>query len=293
VSAVTVARKYGAPLATSTPAEVIGAADVDLVVVTTRHDSHARYVIDALEAGKAVFVEKPPCLTLEELEAIRRAYLARQEAGAKPFLMVGYNRRFSPLARLARSVFAACGEPLAMAYRVNAGFVPATEWVHDPRIGGGRVVGEAGHFVDLMAYLCGHPPVAISGSALKKGGKPVADVTTLTLEFADGSVGTIHYFANGEPAMPKEYVEVFGGGACAQLVNFRSLKLFGAKAPGRTSYLNQAKGFAEEAEAVVKALREGTGSPISFEEIYLTSKATLLAEQAVMSGERLGLDLPA
>jgi predicted dehydrogenase/threonine dehydrogenase-like Zn-dependent dehydrogenase len=289
VSAVTVAKKYNASLATSNPAEVITASDVDLVVITTRHDSHASYVIDALNAGRAVFVEKPPCLTLEELEAIKVTYEQKREAGKNPFLMVGYNRRFSPLAQQVKQVFAKTKEPLAISYRVNAGHVPATEWVHDPQIGGGRIIGETGHFVDFLTFLCGQPPVAVSGSALSKEKKPVADVVTLTLEFADGSIGSIHYFANGNSSMPKESVEIFGGGICAQLVNFRSLKVFGAKAPGKTSYLSQAKGFAEEAEATVAALREGHGAPIAFEQIYLTSKATLLAEHAILSGTRISL----
>ena len=287
VSAVTVAKKYRAALATSTPAEIISAADVDLVIIATRHDSHAQYVIDALEAGKAVFVEKPPCLTLAELASIKAVHDRKSEAGAKPFLMVGYNRRFSPLARQARKVFERIEEPLAITYRVNAGYVPSNEWVHDSRIGGGRIVGEVGHFVDFMSYICGEPPVSISGSALNKGKKPVADVVTLTLEFGNGSVGSVHYFANGDSSMPKEYVEIFGGGISARLANFRSLKVFGAKARGRTSYLNQVKGFAEEAEAVVSGLREGRGAPIPFAQIYLTSKATLLAEHAVVSGERI------
>ncbi|CAN5429246.1 bi-domain-containing oxidoreductase [soil metagenome] len=289
VSAVTVAKKYKAGLATANATEVITAPDVDLVVITTRHDSHAGYIIDALNAGKAVFVEKPPCLTLEELEEIRRTYELKRTASGKPFLMVGYNRRFSPLAQQAKEIFSRSGEPLAISYRVNAGQVPATEWVHDPKIGGGRIIGEAGHFVDFLTYLCGEAPVSVSGSALNKNRKPIPDVVTLTLEFANGSIGTIHYFANGHTSMPKEYIEIFGGGVSAQINNFRSLNVSGAKAAGKTSYLNQVKGFAEEAEAVIASLRAGTGAPIPFEQIYLTSKATLLAEQAIMSGTRMGL----
>ena len=176
-----------------------------------------------------------------------------------------------------------------MTYRVNAGHIPASEWIHDPLSGGGRIIGEVGHFVDFLTFLCGQSPVAVSGSAVKKNGKPVADVVTLTLDFADGSIGTIHYYANGDPAMPKEFVEVFGGGICAQIQNFRSLSVYGAKAGGRTRYLNQVKGFQEEAEAVVSSLQRGDGAPIPFEQLFLTSKATLLAERAVLSGTRISL----
>lgn len=285
VSASTVAKKYGAPVATTDPAAVIGDPAVRLVAIATRHDSHAGYVVDALSAGKAVFVEKPPAITLEELDRIASAYRAAEAAGRAPFLAVGYNRRFSPLAKTMRDTLRRTPEPMSIIYRVNAGFVPASEWVHDPRTGGGRIIGEGGHFVDFMTYLVGAPVVAVSAAALPATRTPKADIVTMTVEFADGSIGTVHYFANGDPRMPKEYVEAFCGGACAQLTNFRSLAVYGAKAEGRTRYFNQVKGFEEEAAAVVGALRAGGPAPIPFDQLYATSKATLLVEQAISSGQ--------
>ena len=289
VSAATVAKKYGAPVATTSAADVIADPAVGLVIIATRHDTHARYVCDALSAGKAVFVEKPPAISLDELDAIAGAYRAAETAGRAAFLAVGYNRRFSPLARVMRDSLRRSPEPMAVIYRVNAGFVPPTEWVHDPRTGGGRIVGEGGHFVDFITYLVGSPVVAVSASAVPATRTPKPDVATITVEFADSSIGTVHYFANGDPRLPKEYVEAFCGGACAQLTNFRSLALHGVKATGRTTFFNQVKGFAEEAEAVMAALRSGGPAPIPFDQLYATSKATLLVEQALTSGQKVRL----
>jgi predicted dehydrogenase/threonine dehydrogenase-like Zn-dependent dehydrogenase len=289
VSAKTVAAKYHAPIATTNPDDVLTDAAVNLVVIATRHDSHARYVIDGLLAGKAVYVEKPPAISLDELEAITTAYRDAERSGAQPFLAVGYNRRFSPLAAVVRDAVRAPGKPLAIMYRVNAGSVPATEWVHDPRVGGGRVIGECGHFIDFITYLVGQPAVRMSASAVPSGSTPKPDVVTITLEYGDGSIGTVHYFANGDSRVPKEYVEAFGGGVTAQLHNFRSVTLFGAKARGKTRYFNQVKGFAEEAKAVIDAVRAGGAGPIPFDQLYATSKATLLFEQALTSGAKVAL----
>lgn len=289
VSASTVAKKYGAAVATTDAAAVLSDPAVRLVVIATRHDSHGGYVVDALSAGKAVFVEKPPAITLDELERVASAYRAADAAGRAPFLAVGYNRRFSPLARVMRDTLRRTTEPMSIMYRVNAGFVPPSEWVHDPRTGGGRIVGESGHFVDFIAYLVGTPVVSVSASAIPATRTPKSDVVTITVDFADGSIGTVHYFANGDPRMPKEYVEAFCGGACAQLSNFRSLAVYGAKASGRTRYFNQVKGFEEEAEAVIGALRAGGPAPIPFNQLYATSKATLLVEQAITSGQKVRL----
>ena len=284
VSAAAVATRYGAR-ATSRAEAVMADPDVDLVVIATRHDSHADYAARALAAGKAVYVEKPLALSAEELDRVTQVYDAQVAQGRQPFLMVGYNRRFSPLAVTLRDVFAGRHEPLAMVYRVNAGAVAALEWVQDPRVGGGRLLGECGHFVDFLTFVCGSPPVAVSASAL--GGK--TDVLTFTLEFANGSIGTVHYFANGHPGLPKEYVEVFGGGIAAQLFNFRRLKITGARARGTTRVFGQAKGFAEEAAAVMTALRSGGPAPIPFAQLCLTSTATFGAARALVSGGRVAL----
>ncbi|HXG12339.1 MAG TPA: bi-domain-containing oxidoreductase [Gemmataceae bacterium] len=288
VSAAAVARKYGAASATSDADEIFQDPDVDAVLIATRHDSHARYVSAGLRAGKAVYVEKPLATRLEDLEAIRALYEELQSAGQQPLLTVGYNRRFSPLARSLKEALARTTEPFAAIYRVNAGRVPASEWVHNPEIGGGRLIGECCHFVDFLSFLADGPPVSVWAAALSVNGRPVPDVITLTLEFGNGSLGTIHYFANGHPSLPKELIEVHAGGISAQLFNFRSLKLYGARVPGRKYYFNQVKGFAEEARVFIAALRGGE-PPIPFEQLYQTCRATILAEESLRSGSRVQL----
>jgi predicted dehydrogenase len=289
VSAAAVAKKYDNARATNDAASLIDDPAVDLVVIATRHDSHADYVVRALEAGKAVYVEKPPAMTIEELDRIKSVYDARVAMGRPPFLMVGYNRRFSPLAVTLRQVFATRADPLAMIYRINAGAVAAAEWVQDTRVGGGRLIGECGHFVDLLTFLCGSDAISVSGAAIGTPEDRKPDVLTMTLGFANGSLGTIHYFSNGHPGLPKEQIEVFGGGVAAQLLNFRSLKISGAKAAGKTHYFNQTKGFLEEARAVIDALRAGGTAPIPFDTLYNTSRATFEAERAMASGSRIPL----
>jgi predicted dehydrogenase/threonine dehydrogenase-like Zn-dependent dehydrogenase len=289
VSAAAVAKKYDNARATSDAGSLIEDPSVDLVVIATRHDSHADYVVRALEAGKAVYVEKPPAMNIEELDRIKAAYDGQAAAGRTPFLMVGYNRRFSPLSVTLRRLFAKRADPLAMVYRINAGAVAATEWVQDTRVGGGRLIGECGHFVDLLTFVSGSEPVSVSCSAIGTPEERKPDVLTMTLEFANGSLGSIHYFSNGHPGLAKEYLEVFGGGVAAQLLNFRTLRVSGARAEGKTRYFNQAKGFPEEARAVIDALRQGASAPISFETIYNTSRATFEAERAMASGMRIPL----
>ena len=258
-------------------------------MIATRHDTHADYVVRALDAGKAVYVEKPLALTVEELELIKAAYHRQLAMGRQPFLMVGYNRRFSPLATSLRGVFARCDEPLAMVYRVNAGTVAAGEWVQDVRVSGGRVIGEGCHFVDFLAFVAGSVPVDVSAAALVVPPPALTDNLSMTLRFANGSIGTIHYFANGHSSLPKEYVEVFGGGVAAQLLNFKSLQVAGAKASGRTKYFGQVKGFEEEATAVVSALCAGKPAPIAFDDLYRTSLATFAVERALATGGRIEL----
>jgi predicted dehydrogenase/threonine dehydrogenase-like Zn-dependent dehydrogenase len=287
VSAVAVATKYRAAQATPDPDDVLRDPSVRLALIATRHDTHAAYVLRALAANKAVYVEKPLALTLAELEAIRDQYDTLVQAGARPFLMVGFNRRFSPLAQSLKQVFARRAEPLSVIYRVNAGSVPRSEWVHDPAIGGGRVIGECSHFIDFVTFLTDALPVRVASTACRLGGRLSDDTVTITLEMSDGSLGTIHYFANGHTAMPKERIEVFSGGVCAALSNFKRLTVYGASVPGRQRYLNQVKGFAQEAKAVVSAVARDAPAPIPFDQLYAVSRASVLAVQAVAAGTTL------
>jgi polar amino acid transport system substrate-binding protein len=290
VSAASMAKKYKARLATSDASSVLSSPEINAVLIATRHDTHARYAAEALEAGKAVFVEKPLAMNMSELYSLRSLYRKLESDQKHPFLMVGYNRRFSPLAQLLKGTFSKVKDSLTILYRVNAG-PPSNEWIKDSIQGGGRIVGEACHFIDFMTFLTGELPVVISAFSLRREQKSINDVISVTLQFSGGSLGTLQYTSSGNSSMPKEYVEIFGGGISAQLHNFRSVKLYGAKPSGKAKYANQVKGFKQEAEAFVKTFLSGERSPISFEELFSVAQATLLVEKALSAEQKVLIEL--
>ncbi|MFO0948667.1 MAG: bi-domain-containing oxidoreductase [Planctomycetota bacterium] len=290
ISAAYAAKRFGASSATSDPNEILESPDIDAVVIATRHDSHADYVLTALRHGKPVFVEKPLATTLDDLDAIREFHETLEEDGMNPRLMVGYNRRFSPLAGQLKEAFSRRSAPLSMLYRVNAGFVSASEWIQNPIAGGGRVIGECCHFVDLLTYLVGAPCSSVFATTARLGDAAIPDVTTLLLEFPEGSIGTVQFLSNGNRGLSKEYLEVHGGGLSATLDDFRRLRFFGStKSRGQWRFF-QAKGIREEAEAFVTTIRTGGPAPIPFDQVYSVSKTTLLASVAAVNGHRLTID---
>lgn len=266
IKAQHVARKFGFTFATTAEEELLSSPRIDTVVITTRHHLHARQVLAALEAGKNVFVEKPLCLRRDELESIGEALADRQEA---PVLMVGFNRRFAPMARRLRTFLELVREPLMMSYRVNAGFIPGDHWTQDPAQGGGRILGEVCHFVDFLTFLSGQLPTSVEVRALPNSARYHDDNLVITLGYADGSVGTVTYVANGDTALPKERCEVFAGGSAAVLDNFRSLELVrdGSRQVEKAR-LQQDKGHRAQLEALVHCLRKGAPPPIPLEEIF-------------------------
>ncbi len=285
-----IAERYDAAVCTSDPSEVIHDDAVDAVVIATRHDSHAPLALEALRAGKAVFVEKPLAASVESLQELCR--WARQDD--PPRLMVGFNRRFAPLARRAREFFASCDEPLSVQYRVNAGALPPDHWIFDPVQGGGRIVGEVCHFVDALCYLTGSLPARIFAESLVPGGERALDRESLaiTLRMRDGSLGTLHYLANGDPSLAKEYCEIFGGQRTALLDNFRRLSVHAGNRRRRQRLLNQAKGFREEAVAFVEALTTGGPMPIDFESLVAVTQTTFLIHRSLDSGEPVEYTAP-
>jgi len=272
-SAVHAGRKFGFARAASDAAAVMQEDETDAVVITTRHDSHARMVLAALEAGKHVFVEKPLCLTLEELEAIEAAHARKAETGAAPLLMVGFNRRFSPLIGRMKELLEAALAPRAFVMTVNAGAIPPEHWTQDRDVGGGRIVGEACHFIDLLRHLAGAPIAGWSKTVMEA---PAGDTVSLNLTFADGSIGTVHYFANGSKQFPKERLEVFSGGAILQMDNFRLLRGFGWPGFKRMKLARQDKGQKACARAFVTAVEKGGEAPIPLEEIIEASRVSIL-----------------
>ncbi|HMF94864.1 MAG TPA: bi-domain-containing oxidoreductase [Vicinamibacterales bacterium] len=266
VAAMHAGRKFGFSAASTESSAAVRDASVDAVVIATRHDSHAALVVQALEAEKPVFVEKPLCLTLDELAAIEVAY----SHAKRPLLMVGFNRRFAPHVQQIRSLLAATG-PKSLVMTVNAGALARDHWARDRETGGGRIIGEACHFIDLLRYLAGSP-IASQG---RIGQDAADDTVTLNLTFEDGSIGTVHYFANGSRAFAKERLEVFAGGRVLQLDNFRTLKGFGVRGFHRLALWRQDKGHQACADAFVTAVRSGGLSPIPFAEIVEVSRAAI------------------
>jgi predicted dehydrogenase/threonine dehydrogenase-like Zn-dependent dehydrogenase len=277
VSATISGRRSGFAEASTDVEAVLADPAIDAIVVATRHDSHARLAEQALLAGKSAFVEKPLALTEEGLDGVQQAWTAAREAGKAPIVMVGFNRRFAPLAVKMRTLLDQLSEPKTLIATVNAGAIPAGHWTQDLEAGGGRIVGEACHFVDLMRYLVGAPIERVHAVRLGRPAGGVADdKATIVVEFADGSHGTIHYFANGSKAFPKERIEAFGAGRVLQIDNFRTLRGWGwpgfSKAASR-----QDKGHAACAAAFVAALKSGQGSPIPFEELMEVSRWSVRA----------------
>ncbi len=272
VSGVHAAKKYGFEESTTDTSRLFADPSVDAVVITTRHDSHARFILQGLEAGKHVFVEKPLCLTLEELTAIETTFQQSIRGDEAPILMVGFNRRFAPQVQKIQSLLAGLNGPKAFVMTVNAGAIPADHRTQDPAIGGGRIIGEACHFIDLLRFLASSPIVSESKLTMDSINR---DTASLQLGFADGSIGTIHYLANGCKAFPKERLEVFVSGRVLQLDNFR--KLVGYAWPGfrHMNLWRQDKGQQNCAAAFVRAVQLGGPAPIPFAEIVETSRASI------------------
>ena len=284
-----VAKKFGFHYSATDEDRLIGDLAINTVVVATRHHLHARQVLAALKSGKHVFCEKPLCLNEDELREIVRVY-EDQQSVCKPLLIVGFNRRFAPLALRLKSFLRGIHEPLALHYRVNAGLIPADHWLNDPEQGGGRVIGEVCHFVDFLTFLVGATPTEVQAHNLANPGKYSNDNVVSSLRFADGSQGTISYLANGDKSYSKERVEVFGGGAVAVLEDFRRLELVsrGRKQVFR-SLFGQDKGHRGEWEAFVAALRTGRDSPLPLAEIVTTMLATFALEESRSSAQSISV----
>lgn len=271
-SSVVHGRKFGFANATSDVHLLLADPAIDAVAIATRHDSHASLTQQALSAGKHVFVEKPLALTSEEIDAIEATH---RQSGK--LLMVGFNRRFAPLIVKAKSLLERVSEPKSFVMVMNAGAIPASHWTQDEVMGGGRIVGEACHHIDLMRFLAGSPIVSVQ--ARRMGRNPattlVDDKAVIVLGFADGSFGTVHYLANGSGAFPKERVEIFCAGRTLQLDNFIRLRGFGWPSAKNDRLWRQDKGQAQCAASFVSAVRDGGPAPISADELFEVARVTL------------------
>lgn len=252
--------------------------NTNTVFVATRHDSHAEYVLKALKANKNVFVEKPLCLYEEELQEIIKAF----NEVKKP-VMVGFNRRFSPLVQHIKKKLG--NGTMSMIYRVNAGNIPLDSWIQDADIGGGRIIGEVCHFIDLLTYLNGSLPAKVSAMAIPDV-NGLNDSVNISMQFENGSIGTIAYYANGSKSLPKEYLEVFSAGTTAILNDFKSLKIFGKGKPSTKKLFNQNKGQKEMVEAFVNGLLKDGFSPIPMEDIFAVTNTTFQAVNSLRDGNK-------
>lgn len=271
-TATSAGRRFKFERATTDPAGVLADPDVHAVVITTRHDSHADLAVRALGAGKAVFVEKPLALNEEQLARVV------EQASAGGLLCVGFNRRFSPTAERLRALIG--DHTSAITYRINAGAVPADSWIRDPQLGGGRIIGEVCHFVDLIHYLTGEWVTDVHAIAAA-----ATDTLTVNLRLERGSIAALSYFANGDRAFPKERVEVFTQGAVGVLDDFRTLEITRNGKREKHGRWKQDKGFAAEVAAFAKAVRGEAGAPISLESLVHTTRVTFAIETSISTGE--------
>lgn len=279
-------KKAGFAEASTDIAATLGSAAINTVAIVTRHDSHARFVAQSLKEGKNVFVEKPLAIDPEQLAEVEAAYAlahvgADGERAGGPQLMVGFNRRFSPQVQKMKALLQSVKEPKSFIMTMNAGAIPANHWTQDNEVGGGRIIGEACHFIDLMRFLAGCPVVSIQ--ARRMGGDPGVAITedkaSITLGFEDGSFGTIMYLANGAANFPKERVEVFAAGRVLQLDNFRKLKGYGWPGFSKLNLWKQDKGQNACAAAFLQAVEKGVPA-IPADEIFEVARVTIdVAEQ--------------
>jgi predicted dehydrogenase/threonine dehydrogenase-like Zn-dependent dehydrogenase len=283
ISATETAKRFGFEYAATESDEILADDRVNAVAILTRHDLHAPLVLQALKADKHVFCEKPLAIVPDDLRAIAKAL-----EGSDRILAVGFNRRFAPYAAELKKFLLSVNEPLIMNYRVNAGLLPQDHWLHDPAQGGGRIIGEGCHFIDFLSFVASSPIKSIMAKGTPSDDRYREDNVILMLKYQNGSVGTITYVANGDRSLPKERLEVFGGGSVAILDDFRRLELISdGRKSVRKNRWRQDKGHRPEWEAFMRAVREGGPPPIPYQELFDVSLASILALDALRSGSEI------
>jgi predicted dehydrogenase len=281
INAKDTARKFGFASCTTDYATLLDDSAINSILVATRHNLHTKLVIESLNAGKHVYVEKPLALSEAELVGIREAY---QNGAGRLHLMVGYNRRYAPLVVAIKNFFANRTGPMVLHFRANAGFIDRSNWYQDPEIGGGRIVGEACHFIDVMQYLTDALPVSVFAQTVETSDESIVqeDNVNIELKFADGSIGSIAYLANGDPKFPKEYLEVFCDGKIAVLDNFTSLVTMAKGKRSKTRKIPD-KGHKAEMQYLADAFSGNAVMPISFDSLYATSMTTFKVLESINS----------
>ncbi len=286
------ARKQGAERAVTDYRTVLEDPEVNAVFIAVGHHLHARLVREALSAGKHVFVEKPLALNEEGLKEIIAARGSIETAPGRgcPLLLVGFNRRFSPHTARIKELLRGRSGPLCLNMTVNAGEIPPEHWTQDPERGGGRIIGEGCHFIDLLAFLVGNPVRTVAALRVGEGPAVRDDKTSIILGFEDGSVGTINYFANGPKSYPKEMLEVFSDGRVLKLENFRTTRGYGFKGFRTFKTRKQDKGHRAEIAAFVDRVASGGAPLIPFSELVNATRASFAAVISAREGRTLQLE---
>ncbi|QQS44834.1 MAG: bi-domain-containing oxidoreductase [Acidobacteriota bacterium] len=272
--------RYGFGFCTTDYRELLAREEINTVLIATRHDTHSMMVVESLRAGKTVFVEKPLAVTAEGLLEVDEA--VRQTGGR---VMVGFNRRFSGLAIEMRR-FLEGAHPLAVSYRVNSGEIPKESWIQGDE-GGGRIIGEVCHFVDFVQFLTGADPVEVFAVASASG----RDTSSVVIRLADGSVANINYFSTGDRSYPKERIEAYGGGRVAIIDDFRALEMWRDGKRKVSKRVSQEKGFDLELRSFIEAVKSGSGMPIAWDSLVLTTLTTLRIEDSLRSGRPEKIEL--
>jgi predicted dehydrogenase len=279
------AKRFGFSYASTDEQDVYTDDAINTIAILTRHHLHAQQVIAGLKNDKHVFCEKPLALDKNQLAEICAAL-----EHSDRLLMVGFNRRFANLSNRLRNFFTPVQDPLIMHYRVNAGELPASHWVQDPEQGGGRIIGEACHFIDYLTFVADAIPVEICTIGLPDDDRFFEDNVQISITFDDGSIGTITYVSNGDPAFPKERLEVFGGGRVAVLDDFRSLQTsYQGKSQNWRSALKQDKGHQAEWGVFAEAIKNGGLPPIPYEQIFSVTMASFAAVESLRTRQRVSI----
>lgn len=283
LSSTIMAKRHNIAKSTSNYKEILDDSDVDLVFVTTKHNMHGSMVLESIKANKSVFVEKPLALNETELQAIISEYNERRVN-----VSVGFNRRFAPLAKKMKTLLGNDNAPINIVATMNAGFIPADLWVHDMEVGGGRIIGEACHYIDLCSYFTGSKVKAVCMNAMGLNPEENTDNATILLKYENGSNAVINYFANGSKAYSKERVEVYSQERTLVMDNWRKLQAFGFKGFSKTSS-KQDKGHYNQFNELVQQHIKGGNPIIPFEELVNTTRASFAAIESLKNGKWINL----
>ncbi len=278
------ARKYGFEAGCTDYRTVLDDPEIDVMLILTPHSLHSKMVVESIQCGKHVFVEKPLCVTSEQLLQVMEAYSGKVDStGACPYVMVGYNRRFSPHSARMKEFFASRKDPMVISYRVNSGFVPVDHWVHSEEEGGGRIIGEICHFVDLMQYFTRSNPCSVYAQRVSGNDKTCVnnDNVILNIKFVDGSIGSIIYSANGDRSFSRERIEIFCDGKTASSSDFRLTEFHSGGRKKRFRTWNQQMGYKEELEYFFQHVKGEVSAELTAEEIFYSTATVLAAHKSI------------